>query len=115
MRREIVEWSTLKESAISRSVSPAATRFKALARLMLRQLWLAAEPRALGHGAGAAFVGSLDFEMDAIAHELRKDSLHTCDDDQLASRQLHKIRLPHLTKEEFLDFLALARALPQPG
>ena len=76
---------------------------------MLGQLGPAAEPRALGHGAGATFICSLDFEMDAIADELRKNPLHICDDDQIAFRQLQKLRMPDLSKEQWLELFEVRR------
>jgi hypothetical protein len=42
-------------------------------------------------------------EMDAIAADLRGNPLHVPDDDQIAFRQLQRVRRPDLGKDEFLD------------
>jgi hypothetical protein len=48
-------------------------------------------------------------EMDQIADELRTHGGHVPDDHQIAFRQLQKARLPHLTKEQWLDLFELWR------
>src|SRR5262249_56654454 len=55
------------------------------ARLMLGQLRLAAEPCALGHGAGAAFVGPL---QDQIALELSDAGQHGQHETAMRSRSV---------------------------
>ena len=48
-------------------------------------------------------------EMDAIADELRAHPAHIPADNQIAFRQLQKVRLPELTQQEWLDLFALWR------
>jgi hypothetical protein len=42
-------------------------------------------------------------EMDAIADDLRTHPKHIADDDEIAFRQLQRLRLPDLSKEQFRD------------
>jgi hypothetical protein len=48
-------------------------------------------------------------EMNNIADELRNNPRHILEDDQIAFRQLQKARLPHLTREQWLDLFELWR------
>jgi hypothetical protein len=48
-------------------------------------------------------------EMDQIADELRTHGGHVPDDDQIAFRQLQKVRLPGLDKQEWLDLFDVWR------
>jgi hypothetical protein len=48
-------------------------------------------------------------EMDQIADELRTHGGHVPDDDQIAFRQLQKVRLPDLDKQEWLDLFEVWR------
>src|SRR5262249_39789181 len=47
--------------------------------------------------------------MDAIADELRSNPLHIPGDDQIAFRQLQRVRLPDLSEQEWLDLFQLWR------
>jgi hypothetical protein len=48
-------------------------------------------------------------EMDTIADELRENPKHIADDDQIAFRQLQRLRLPDLSTQQFLDLFAVWR------
>jgi hypothetical protein len=48
-------------------------------------------------------------EMDTIADELRKNPKHIADDEQIAFRQLQRLRLPDLSTQQFLDLFAVWR------
>ena len=46
-------------------------------------------------------------QMDAVADSIRKNPMHVNDDDQFAFRQLQKMLLPDLSRDEFLDMYML--------
>jgi|AmaraimetFIIA100_FD_contig_71_2521151_length_560_multi_3_in_0_out_0_2 hypothetical protein len=48
-------------------------------------------------------------EMDQIADELRRDPRHIPGDDQIAFRQVQRVRLPDLSREQWTDLFALWR------
>jgi hypothetical protein len=47
--------------------------------------------------------------MDSLADGCRSNSLHVPDDDQIAFRQLQKVRMPELSPQQSLDLYAVWR------